>query len=134
MALSNQHAIAINIVLSWLGIHDDSIERAPVDPDALEAALFGLADAAEAKLHSGVDGDDVARCLPSVLARREGQESDGAAQAVCRAIADHQAHGGSIPWPSIRRPFDEWQQIQEAARVDAIHDKAEAAIYSERRA
>lgn len=36
------------------------------------------------------------------------------AQAVCRAIADHQAHGGSIPWPSIRGPFEEWQRVKEA--------------------
>ena len=113
MALTNQHAIAINVVLSWLGIHDDSIERAPVDPDVLEAALFGLADAAEAKLHSGVDGDDVARCLPAVLERRLGQESDGAAQAVCRGIQSHISHGGSIPWPSISRPFDEWAAMRE---------------------
>lgn len=113
MALTNQHAIAINVVFSWLGIHDDSIERASVDPDVLEAALFGLADAAEAKLHSGVDGDDVARCLPSVLDRRRGQESDGAAQAVCRGIQSHIGHGGSLPWPSISRPFEEWQLIQE---------------------
>ena len=41
------------------------------------------------------------------------QESDGAAQAVCRALADHQAHGGSIPWPSVRRPFEEWQALRE---------------------
>lgn len=114
MALTNQHALAINVVLSWLGVHDDSIERAPVDPDVLEAALFGLADAAEAKLHSGVDGDDVARCLPAVLERRRGQESDGAAQAVCRGIEVHLAHNGSLPWPSIRRPFDEWAAMQEA--------------------
>ena len=114
MALTNQHAIAINVVLSWLGIHAEHLDRAPVDPEALEAALFGLADAAEAKLHSGVDGDDVARWMPAVLARRQGQESDGAAQAVCRALVAHKSHGGSIPWPSIRLPFEEWQRIREA--------------------
>lgn len=113
MALTNQHAIVINVVLSWLGVHDESIEREPVDPDVLEAALFGLADAAEAKLHSGVDGDDVARCLPSVLERRRGQESDGAAQAVCRGIQSHIDHGGSIPWPSISRPYEEWAAMRE---------------------
>lgn len=119
MALTNQHAIAINIVLSWLDIHDDTIERAPVDPEALEAALFALADAAEAKLHSGVDGDDVARCFPAVLERRRGQESDGAAQAVCRAIQSHVAHGGSIPWPSISKPWGEWCDVQHrSAEVD----------------
>ena len=57
--------------------------------------------------------DLVRRALAGLAAA---QESDGAAQAVCRALADHQAHGGSIPWPSIRRPFEEWEQIRE---VDA---------------
>lgn len=54
--------------------------------------------------------DLVRRALAGLAAA---QESDGAAQAVCRAIADHQAHGGSIPWPSIRGPFEEWQRIRE---------------------
>lgn len=31
------------------------------------------------------------------------------AEAVCRALDAHVSHGGSIPWPSIRKPFEQWQ-------------------------
>lgn len=109
MALTNQHAIAVNIVLAFLGITDESIEREPVDPEVLEAALFGLADAAEAKMHAGVSGDDVARCMPSVLDRRRGQDSDGAAQAVCRALV--KPLGAPIPYP-VRPHLQRWLEIK----------------------
>lgn len=40
-------------------------------------------------------------------------ESDGQAQEVCRAIKRHLAHGGSLPWPSISRAYQEWADTQE---------------------
>lgn len=57
--------------------------------------------------------DEVHRNADGLVAKVRGMEaaaeSDGAAQAVCRALVIHEAHGGSIPWPSVRRPFEEWQ-------------------------
>lgn len=45
---------------------------------------------------------------------RHQADSDGAAQAVCRAIEAHCAKGGGIPWPAIRSPFAEWQAAKRA--------------------
>jgi hypothetical protein len=51
----------------------------------------------------------------AVVERLRAADSDGAAQAVCRALAAHEAHGGSIPWPSVRGSFEDWQAAHVAA-------------------
>lgn len=51
----------------------------------------------------------------AVVERIRAADSDGAAQAVCRALAAHEAHGGSIPWPSVRGPFEDWRAAHAAA-------------------
>ena len=35
------------------------------------------------------------------------------AEAVCNAIEAHVSHGGSIPWPSIRKPYDAWLRARD---------------------
>lgn len=42
----------------------------------------------------------------------EVRDSDGDAQAVCEAIRQHLAHGGKLPWPSIRNPYEAWAARQ----------------------
>ena len=34
-----------------------------------------------------------------------------AAEAVCEAIAEHLRHGGTLPWPSIRHPYERWAEV-----------------------
>ena len=117
-------ANAYQSLLRWLS----DIEASDAADDRAVTDLVWLAGRAHDALSAGhtvvTASEQVA---PKVLEHRDlvrralaglaaAQESDGAAQAVCRALADHQAHGGSIPWPSIRGPFEEWARIRE---VDA---------------
>jgi len=114
-------ANAYQSLLDWL----IDIEASDAADDRAVTDIVWLAGRAHDTLAAGhtvvTASEEVA---PKLLEHRElarralaglvaAQESDGAAQAVCRAIADHQAHGGSIPWPSVRRPFEEWQRLQE---------------------
>ena len=114
-------ANAYQSLLRWLS----DIEASDAADDRAVTDIVWLAGRAHDTLSAGhtvvTASEEVA---PKLLEHRElarralaglaaAQESDGAAQAVCRAIADHQAHGGSIPWPSVRRPFEEWQRLQE---------------------
>ena len=114
-------ANAYQYLLDWL----IDIEASDAADDRAVTDIVWLAGRAHDTLSAGhtvvTASEEVA---PKLLEHRElvrralaglaaAQESDGAAQAVCRAIADHQAHGGSIPWPSVRRPFEEWQRLQE---------------------
>lgn len=84
------------------------------DPDVstfeIEALEF-LAERAGKALWIQVEAPDAV----AVVKRLVSADSDGAAQAVCRALAAHESHGGSIPWPSVRRPFDDWQAAHATA-------------------
>ena len=115
-------ANAYQSLLRWLS----DIEASDAADDRAVTDLVWLAGRAHDTLAAGhtvvTASEEVA---PKVMKHRDlvrralaglvvAQESDGAAQAVCRALADHQAYGGSIPWPTIRRPFDEWAAMQEA--------------------
>ena len=114
-------ANAYQRLLDWL----IDIEASDAADDRAVTDIVWLAGRAHDTLSAGhtvvTASEEVA---PKLLERREllrralaglvaAQESDGAAQAVCRALADHRTHGGSIPWPSVRRPFEEWQRLQE---------------------
>lgn len=114
-------ANAYQSLLRWLV--DVEASDAADDPAVTDIAwLAGRAHDTLGAGHTVVTASE--QVVPKVLKHRDlvrralaglvaAQESDGAAQAVCRALADHQAHGGSIPWPSIRRPFDEWAAMRE---------------------
>lgn len=114
-------ANAYQSLLRWLV--DVEASDAADDPAVTDIAwLAGRAHETLADGHTVVTASE--QVVPKVLEHRDlvrralaglvaAQESDGAAQAVCRALADHQAHGGSIPWPTIRNPFDEWAAMQE---------------------
>jgi hypothetical protein len=81
-----------------------------VTDDRAREALRTLADHASHRLQLTVSN---AR-IDKAIAAHQAAESDGAAQVVCRAIKSHLAHGGSLPWPSVRRPYDDWLQAHEA--------------------
>lgn len=119
MTMSITEANALLKVLDWLGYRHQVagaflVEEVPDDDAA--AALTGLAQVATARLQLSVDVDEVARAVQRLSGRLAGAESDGAAQAVCQALARHVAKGGSIPWPSIERPFAQWQAAHTAAQ------------------
>lgn len=79
------------------------------DDDMFEVALTVLCERAGKALQMTFrPSDDLPDWLHAV-------DSDGAAQAVCRALADHQAHGGAIPWPKVRGPFEDWKQLRDGA-------------------
>jgi hypothetical protein len=76
-----------------------------------------LHDAAKARLDGQLDkiNEASARNRARQLAEADAAAaSDGFAQAVCRALRDHIAHSGAIPWPSIKRPYAEWAEAQVA--------------------
>jgi hypothetical protein len=41
---------------------------------------------------------------------RQYRQQQSHAEAVCEALLAHVNHGGSIPWPSIRKPFEVWRK------------------------
>lgn len=124
-------ANALNRVLDWLA--DLEAGERSESPFAMTAAdqLVWLAGRANKALGAGHSVSTASeRVVPKLLEHREqarralaglaaAQESDGAAQAVCRAIQSHLAHNGSLPWPSIRRPFEEWQTVQTVQAAEA---------------
>lgn len=115
-------ANALNRVLDWLA----DIEASDRTDGEVLGHLHFLAERANKALGAGHTGAAVVDLVwPKVLEHREqarrarsglldAQESDGAAQAVCRGIEAHLAHNGSLPWPSISRPYEEWQAIRTA--------------------
>lgn len=111
MSLTVTEAQAVCDLLAALdpiGIRND----ARPEPERVAKAVEFLAARAQKTLMAGPLVDP--KRIVGMLA---GAESDGAAQAVCRAIDDHLGHGGSLPWPSIRKPFEAWQAAH--AEVDA---------------
>lgn len=111
MAVTVTEAAAVTRVLRRLGVPSFSPGVPRPTYDELFDALEVLAASASKRLQLTVArrGD-----LAAAVDRLTAVDSDGAAQAVCRALADHVAHGGAIPWPSIREPFDAWVAAQRA--------------------
>ena len=106
MALTVTEASAVNDLLRWLGLHADSrfLHDSPEDIEGrARAAASLLADHAHQRLMAGVQGADVEERWSSIEA------DDLRAVAVCEALAFHESHNGSIPWPSVRRPYEAWK-------------------------
>lgn len=107
---------AVYTLLAWLG---GSLR--PSDAEA-ELALTRLVRAAGVRLQmpaSDADG------RASFAHLRDRQRAARAAVEVCDALSVHQAHGGAIPWPSIRRPFEAWLVVQDLAS-ERLYDEAAA--------
>lgn len=107
MSLTVTESQAVFDVLGWLAGSPEPGFTAIEAVDAMEVLEAG----AYKRMLCRPGGDLPAR----IVERLAAADSDGAAQAVCRAIEAHCAKGGGIPWPAIRSPFAEWQ----AARRDA---------------
>lgn len=113
MALTVSEASAVFDLLHWLGHH--VLEERAVDDDRAAAALALLGDHAGKTLQLPVQPSEARQALERHAGRLAGADSDGAAQAVCRALESHAQHSGGIPWPSIRRPYEAWQAAHAAA-------------------
>jgi hypothetical protein len=83
-------------------------------------------------LHLHVDIEDkvcvycalrASHVLSTVGERLRAADSDGAAQAVARALDEHKRHGGSIPWPTIQRPVEEWRRLQDTELGERLRDQ-----------
>jgi hypothetical protein len=109
MNISEANAVAT--LLRALDPASDRDATTP-DPEWIADQLAFLAGRAGKALMVGLNIDP-----RRILDRLAGVDSDGEAQAVCRAIAAHLAHNGALPWPSIRKPYDAWA---------AAHDQAVA--------
>lgn len=109
MSLTVSESAAVFTVLRWLSGRREFGTPIPTDRDVV-AALTLLGERAGQRLQLSPGRVELAR----ISERLTAADSDGAAQAVCEALGVHIAHGGSIPWPSIRRPFEEWAVMQPA--------------------
>jgi hypothetical protein len=99
-------------VLGWL--RRLTITSDPdVGHDELAALEFLAARAGKALNVTAPAVDAVA-----LVRRLRAADSDDAAQAVCQALLDHLRHGGSIPWPSISGPLDDWHVTVTSRRID----------------
>lgn len=101
-------SIAVTHLVAWLANPDS-------DPEGAKVALTELAKRAHACLAAGSDRiTEAPAAIDRLVGRLAAADSDGAAQAVCEALARHEAHGGSIPWPTVRQPFADWRVAKEA--------------------
>lgn len=104
MSLTLTESQAVFDLLLWLA--DKPRRSGKVsDTEAIEA-LELLGRAAGRRLQMSPE----ARLPALIVERLRVADSDGAAQAVCRAIVAQWAKGGliKIPWSSVREPFTAW--------------------------
>lgn len=104
MSLTVTEANAVNRLLDFIAQPDAS--DATAEKAAGAAGL--LADHAHKTLMAGRTATDAGEVVADEQARRDRHH---AALEVCVALAEHQAHGGAIPWPSIERPFYRWLEL-----------------------
>lgn len=103
MSLTVTEAQAVFDLLRWLGPRPDDTEVVDVAQAAGAAQL--LLERAGKRLQIGVRTDEGSE---AVLRHAERL---AAAEAVCEAIAEHLRHGGTLPWPSIRHPYERWAEV-----------------------
>lgn len=113
MALTLTEATAVNRLIDLLcgpSPHRWRHEELSVE-DAM-AALVTLADGAYKRLAAGATGAEV-------RARTESPQPRSALGAleVAEALDRHVRHGGSLPWPSVRGPYQRWAK-ETAARTE----------------
>ncbi len=110
MSLTVTESQAVFVLLDWLAGAVPPWDGGEIERGAIESMeLLGA--------HAGKTLQMVSdeRLPGRVVERLRAADSDGAAQAVCRALDAHKRHGGSIPWPSVSGPFADWQAMHAAA-------------------
>jgi hypothetical protein len=95
-------ANAVFRLLDWLAGSRRYLHQPEVsDADAL-TAIATIGASAGNRLRVTFPPERAAEVHASIAGRLAAVDSDGLAQAVCRALVQHESHGGSIPWPSVR--------------------------------
>jgi hypothetical protein len=112
VSLTVTEAVAVNTLLQFVAGASIYRDDHPVDDAEFAEAVAVLVTKAHKTLMAGVGRADVEAVVERICGRLAATDSDGLAQATCRALADHEAHGGSIPWPSVRRPYEEWKAVR----------------------
>ncbi len=114
-------ANAVLALLDWLAGKPNSAGRVITAGEAA-SHLELLADRAGKALQVAPD-----RSIPArIVERLAAADSDGAAQAVCRAMEAHTTHGGSIPWPSVAKPLAAWRAAQDGQLARRLRDQTAA--------
>lgn len=111
MSLTVTEAQAVNDLLRFVAAAPDASNEKVDEGRALEAAKL-LAAHAHKTLSAGLTGKDVSGVIWPRFTNRLAARDARAATEVCLALARHESHGGSIPWPSIERPFRAWREAQ----------------------
>jgi hypothetical protein len=119
MALTVTEASAVFDLLHWLGWRQDWGLGVVADDRAADALAL-LGQHAGKTLQITVSRDEAKAAIANMAGPMAGANSDGHAQAVCQAIAVHLSHNGGLPWPSIRRPYDEWADAHQRAEAAAL--------------
>lgn len=120
MSLTVADAEAVVDLLCWLAgspSYDGTLVR---EARAIDA-MWHLATAATMALDPFPPA--VAVTAHRIVERLRAADSDGAAQAVCQALHEHDRHGGRIPWPSVLKPFLEWEQLQDRELGERLRDQ-----------
>lgn len=103
-------ANAVNALLRFLADPEASL----YDEQKVAEQVTFLAGRAHTALGAGPSEAEVRDLTwPRIAGRLRAADSDGAAQAVCAALAAHKSHGGAIPWPSIADPLEVWELHRE---------------------
>jgi len=105
MSLTVTEANAVNRLVDYL----ITIEERG-DPE-VEAAIQTLIAGANKRLSAGARPEEAPTITRRIADRLQAADSDGAAQAVCRGLATHTSHGGTIPWPLISGPYGDWKEV-----------------------
>ncbi len=123
MSLTVTESQAVFDLLRWLADtprHDGfaRVERKVSDDEALEALAI-LATAAGRRLQLSPDTK-----LPALIVERlQAADSDGAAQAVCRAIEDEAGRRGHSLADWIGGAMETWRRLQDVELGERLRDQ-----------
>jgi hypothetical protein len=118
VSLPLREAAAVNVLLRWLAGKPNGAAGRPVPDDEAIDAMDLLAQGAAYRFQVAPDGISA-----RIVERLRAAASDGAAQAVCRALDEH----STVPW-NVQGPLEEWRAIRRRVPddVDQVHAEQSA--------
>lgn len=127
MSLTVTEANAVLALTRWLSGVPVDFGHQVTEAEAIEAMEL-LADHAGRTLQISPDRSRPAR----IVQRLRAADSDGAAQAVCRAIEEEarrqSPEGRSLRHDSIREPFEAWRRLQDTELGKRLRDQTTGPI------
>lgn len=118
MTLTVTEAQAVVVLLDWLADKPRYAGSKTSDAEATSAMII-LGEAAGRRLQLSPDTK-----VPALIVERlRAADSDGAAQAACRAMDLWDKNGyGQAPGP-IARPLDEWRRLQDTELGERLREQ-----------